>query len=240
MPLLYDHYTILISFSAGTVFTRQNLTSKDGPHTERVKWPGTRPRDDPLYRSRPSQEQSARNNSLVVWPWHVSMDTGKVKNVSSIHSPIACKHDGRMPDSLTHCLGNLLAVSLIHSKSPIAWWACWSWSWSSSLQTNTGNVHKHWPHMWSDSLIIIGDLNCVLYMACVCGHTAKTTCPPNDGTLLGQRRRRWSNNVQSLAECFACVVTYFLMAFIKIFPRCRALGDRISREDVQSEHCYVP
>ena len=63
-------------------------------------------------------------------------------------------------------------------------------------------------------------------MACVCGHTAKTTCPPNDGTLLGQRRRRWSNNVQSLAECFACVVTYFLMAFIKKFPWCRALGDK--------------
>ena len=39
MLWVYDQYKYLNSFSAGTIFIRQNLQTadKDGPHAERVK-----------------------------------------------------------------------------------------------------------------------------------------------------------------------------------------------------------
>ena len=41
MLLVYDHY--IFFFSAGIVFRRHNLTSKDGPHAERVEARNTVP-----------------------------------------------------------------------------------------------------------------------------------------------------------------------------------------------------
>ena len=38
MLCVYQHYTYLNSFSAGTDIRRQILTSKDAPRAERVKW----------------------------------------------------------------------------------------------------------------------------------------------------------------------------------------------------------
>ena len=37
MLSVYDHYQYFRSFSAGTVFIRQNLTYKNGPRAERVE-----------------------------------------------------------------------------------------------------------------------------------------------------------------------------------------------------------
>ena len=38
MLSVYDHYKYFKSFSAETVFIRQNQTYKDGPRTERVEY----------------------------------------------------------------------------------------------------------------------------------------------------------------------------------------------------------